>query len=256
MTLDKSNKDEPVLRKVDEQISSGTFVAASPTPGLVKHGKTPESTTVGSMHIPPPSSVPSPSKDPDPKSQQKTREGAFPSASELAEGLPLATESAVDRQGASFDVYARSYVPIGLRAINKEAPVNTIDTATKHKVAFGAYISTFSGRDFIGPHFPLDCEYPGDDSLPALELTEQTYAQYFTSLLRRECEAKERENKQHALYAVPLRAVSTPDGTRLWGLSVPGLREDSPLVEMGDILQIRQLWVDLVANRLRFQYCK
>ncbi|KAF3048549.1 hypothetical protein E8E11_009493 [Didymella keratinophila] len=46
--------------------------------------------------------------------------------------------------------------------------------------------------------------------------------------------------------------MSLPDSTRLWAVVVPGLREDDPLVEMGDVLQIRQLWVDWAGHPTRW----
>ena len=150
-----------------------------------------------------------------------------------------------------FDVYARPYVPSGLRVVNEEAAGYIHVTETKHKIRFGSYISEFAGRDFLVHQRTLDHEWPSE--LPPLttELTEQSYKHHFASLLEREHSAKEKENEQYALYRVPLKAVPMPDLTRLWALSVPGLRDDSPLVEMGDTLQIRQLWVDWGGNPIQ-----
>lgn len=58
-----------------------------------------------------------------------------------------------------------------------------------------------------------------------------------------ECKAKKEEQDGLALYKVPLQRIQGPDGD-LWALSVPGVREDNPHIEMGDILSLRQLWVD------------
>ncbi|KAI4938543.1 hypothetical protein J4E85_000984 [Alternaria conjuncta] len=51
--------------------------------------------------------------------------------------------------------------------------------------------------------------------------------------------AKEKENESYAMYQVPLWQYQD-----LWCLTVPGLREDNPHIEMGDVLQIRQLYVN------------
>jgi helicase MOV-10 len=67
---------------------------------------------------------------------------------------------------------------------------------------------------------------------------------YFDSLWQREREAKEQENQEYSLFKVPLYIKTVPNEDPIWALSVPGLRSDSPFLEMGDVVQLRQLWLD------------
>jgi hypothetical protein len=58
-----------------------------------------------------------------------------------------------------------------------------------------------------------------------------------------ELAAKKLKHEAYTLYQVPLQQCHTPEESR-WALSVPGLREGRPLVETGDEIQLRQLWVN------------
>jgi DNA polymerase III delta prime subunit len=151
----------------------------------------------------------------------------------------------------AFDVYARPYVPSWLQSVNEEPAENNVVTEVKHAIRYGAYINKFAGKDFLAQHPSLISEWLRDDVPFVAQLSEQSYIEHFTSLLKRECLARKRVNEQYALYMVSLQAIPTPDGNCLWALSVPGLREDNPLVQMGDDLQIRQIWVDLGGNPIQ-----
>lgn len=245
MTLDETSQNKAASRRH----LTAKLVAIPSIPGLVRQGPTSEAPRHELLPSLPSPAAPDVSQDDGLKSQQSNQMDTS-STVEAVTHLPLATGITSTRPEASFDVYARVYVLVGLRVINEETPRSITHTATRHKIAFKPYISKFAGQDFVRPLLPGRCDDPHGDPVPAMVLTEQTYAQYFTSLLRREGEAKERENEQHALYAVPLETISTT-GTRLWSLSVPGLREDSPLIEMGDTLQIRQLWVDFTGSPIK-----
>ncbi|KAJ4371580.1 hypothetical protein N0V83_004799 [Neocucurbitaria cava] len=145
-----------------------------------------------------------------------------------------------------YDVYAAPFIPSVLRSINTEkAIVHT--TEPKHAVDTQAYAQSFMGTSFMTaqPLNTLDTEYKHDT--PKERLTEDSYLQHFNNLMNIEQAAKRQEHETYALYKVPLYPVSTTDDD-LWALSVPGLREDSPFIEMGDTLQIRQWWVDNAGN--------
>lgn len=243
MTLDDSIHNTRAPRN-DKQASIAKLVAVPFIPGLTERGQTPVA-TIANLPTQPLSSVSAPSKDCESKVHHCTQEATFTVAHDCTEN-PLPRKQFVkDPIESTFDVYATSYVPQKLRAINEEWPTNIFNTETKHAISFETYASNFAGRDFLSHDRERPFEYPNDHLPPPTELTEQSHTQYFASLLSLECEAKKRENERYALYAVSLQAIP-PDGNGnwLWGLSVPGLREDSPFVEMGDELQIRQLWVD------------
>ncbi|KAF1845480.1 P-loop containing nucleoside triphosphate hydrolase protein [Cucurbitaria berberidis CBS 394.84] len=146
-----------------------------------------------------------------------------------------------------YDVYATPFIPSALRSINTEEAV-VITTKPKYWIDSQAYAHTFIGTSFIPdrPLNALETKYK-QVTLPEERFIKDSYFQYFNRLMNIESAAKTQEHETHALYKVPLHRISTPDG-QIWALSVPGLREDSPVVEMGDTLQIRQLWMDSAGN--------
>lgn len=147
-----------------------------------------------------------------------------------------------ERVKQEYDVYAKPFVPEFLRTINQES-AHIVVTESKHKVDFAAYTASFAGGDFL-PERPIG---------PALSSTRRgsneertldphSYLDYFVALCRIEMAAKE----TYCLYNVRLFPYLGPDAEDLWMLSLPGLREDSPhlQVEMGDTILLRQLWID------------
>ncbi|KAF2849911.1 P-loop containing nucleoside triphosphate hydrolase protein, partial [Plenodomus tracheiphilus IPT5] len=143
------------------------------------------------------------------------------------------------------DVYATSFVPSVLRTINQLC-AQVIPTQPRHCIDYTSYTRTFIGTSLIPvPIFhSSDVESQGIAASSDLPLTETSYHNFFVSLVNLECAAKEHENESHMLFQVPLQRIDIPLDGHIWALSLPGLREDSPLLEMGDVLQIRQLWVD------------
>lgn len=146
-----------------------------------------------------------------------------------------------------YDVYAKPFVPTALRSINTEKETRIISSRPKHRIDYQAYTFTFAGLSFI-PDRPANLYLESQQANPLeMVLTVESYLKYFDALMKIEHMAKKQEHETYALYRVPLRLISTPEGD-IWALSVPGLREDSPFVEMGDTLQVRQLWVDSAGN--------
>jgi helicase MOV-10 len=144
---------------------------------------------------------------------------------------------------SEYDVYAPPFVPSILRAINADK-AHVIITQPKHRIEFDCYAHTFTGTSFLPTSdWKIVYEKYAKAASPSLPLTEQSYSQYFIQLMKLELAAKKLEREAYTLYQVPLHSFQTPEEA-LWTLSVPGLREDSPHIERGDRLQLRQLWVD------------
>lgn len=157
--------------------------------------------------------------------------------------LPL--QPTFQQPATILDVYAPSFVPVWLRGINEELAAAVVISPRRHKISFEEYVRSFAGHDVLAHESKVRAS---EDQSLMTELNEHNYMPYFASLARLEKQAKEKEVEQHALYRVPLQSITRLDGTNLWSLSIPGLREDSPLIELGDILHIRQLWVDWAGN--------
>ncbi|CAO2655964.1 Nn.00g047670.m01.CDS01 [Neocucurbitaria sp. VM-36] len=157
-----------------------------------------------------------------------------------------ASEATSDQIRREYDVYATPFIPLVLRSINTEK-ATVIVTEAKHLINSQAYAHTFCGNGFITerPLSALHTKYK--QGTIELRLTKDSYLGYFDTLMATEQAAKMLEHETYTQYKVPMYRISAPDGD-LWALSVPGLREDSPFVEMGDTLQLRQWWLDGSGN--------
>ncbi|KAK5129511.1 hypothetical protein LTR08_003202 [Meristemomyces frigidus] len=160
-----------------------------------------------------------------------------------------------------IDVYAKPFVPLNLRAVN-DAPASVIPSSPARWVDFPAYVSSFAGTSLLlaDPPPPDLSEEQGESltSEHALspnanillgakkpeDLRSTSYHAYFQHALIQEATAQQHECEDHALYKVPLgRAHLDPRPDMYW-LHVPGLRELSLRIEIGDVVQLRQLEFD------------
>jgi helicase MOV-10 len=138
-----------------------------------------------------------------------------------------------------YDVYAAPFYPSEYRAINLEKPMRTIVTQSRRQIDYSTYTSTFSGTDFL-PQQPASYRDVDRHAIRPTSLTPLSYRPYFNDLWRLECEAKEEDNEKYALYKVSISPVNAQLEDTLWTLSIPGLRQDTPFIEMGDCLKLRQ----------------
>ncbi|TID16903.1 P-loop containing nucleoside triphosphate hydrolase protein [Venturia nashicola] len=167
---------------------------------------------------------------------------------------------------AHFDVYASSFVPQWLKDIS-EAPAHLVfaTAPTDFDVRFGEYTGTFAGRDLIGDGgLGLSLVGHNDDiTTPpsigrAMHVLPQptSYQRLFHKALVDEFRALEISQKRYNLSRVFLNSV---DMDRSGGsyvtahLSVPGVRENSPFVRLGDVITIRPLLLDHSGQPVKFQ---
>ncbi|KAF2247814.1 P-loop containing nucleoside triphosphate hydrolase protein [Trematosphaeria pertusa] len=149
-----------------------------------------------------------------------------------------------------YNVYAAPYIPVHLRQINR-APAHDFNTPALHQIDYSTYVTTFAGQSFR----PEPLDVPAQPSRrhaarSPLPLSADWYLNYFTPLWSLEMSAKEQEHERFALYQVALQRIRFEDDEDLFALCIPGIREDSPLVEKGDTIQLRQLWVNPVGNSM------
>ncbi|KAF2493168.1 P-loop containing nucleoside triphosphate hydrolase protein [Lophium mytilinum] len=152
-----------------------------------------------------------------------------------------------ERDGFEFDVYAKPFVPQTLTVINDQ-PAIVIETESNRVIDFHAYVRTFAGSAFLPARPPrgLDETSPSRPGETPIPLRKTSYQACFEDLLYTEAQAKQRENENYALYKVPIAVVDALHG--VFQLYVPGLREDTPMIEMGDHIQLRQLRLDSLGN--------
>ncbi|EEH16969.2 hypothetical protein PABG_07056 [Paracoccidioides brasiliensis Pb03] len=140
------------------------------------------------------------------------------------------------------DVYASSYVPSHLLAINRSPAVDRYSTLLK-TIDFSSYVTKFSGSSVLEPlpveNLPALKDVPVSISRHTKNLTPASYLYYFDECLLLEGMNYSQELGKYNLY----NALLTPtDGRQnLYSLHVPGLKDGAPTVGLGDIVLVRQI---------------
>ncbi|KAI9813245.1 MAG: hypothetical protein M1827_004187 [Pycnora praestabilis] len=167
---------------------------------------------------------------------------ADPSISPFAVGTALTSSSTDFNVGRWMpDVYARPFVSNHLIAIN-ESPAAEVISQPMPTVNFQAYVASFSGNGFLTAQLPIFPPLPSPQYPMTIssDLQLNTYRQHFESLLSLEYEAEVRESRLYNLYRVSVGFK----GPQMYSLKVPGMREGTPRVELGDVILLRQLRLD------------
>ncbi|TKA63423.1 hypothetical protein B0A55_12210, partial [Friedmanniomyces simplex] len=143
---------------------------------------------------------------------------------------------------SGLDVYARPYIPQALKSVNHLA-ARSVYSELVRRVDFPEYVRSFAGWQFL----PADASPPAPAGKAhvnrnlAKHLESKRYHSYFRDALVQEAQHLQYECEENALYKVTLfQAPSDPRPATFW-LHVPGLREASLRVEIGDIVLLRQL---------------
>lgn len=141
------------------------------------------------------------------------------------------------------DVYAHNFIPRSLLAINN-SPARSIALALDIGIDFNNYISTFAGSDFLrAVEEPSSHVFGAGVSPESLDrLGIQNYGQYFRDALMLDLQAQIPETRSYDLYGVTLEPLDNIK--QVYTLRVPGLREGTPPVSLGDALMLRQLILD------------
>lgn len=141
------------------------------------------------------------------------------------------------------DVYAHNFIPRSLLAINSSF-ARSINLAPDIGIDFSKYISTFAGSHFLRVvDEPSYYMFSGRVSVNSLALLEsENYGQYFGDCLTLDLQGQIPETRSYDLYAVTLEPLDNVK--QLYSLRVPGLREGTPSISLGDSLMLRQLILD------------
>lgn len=170
-----------------------------------------------------------------------------------------------------LDVYARPFVPQSLKAVN-EAPATTIPSVPVRWIDFALYVGSFAGTSYLLADPPppdlsgvarrsavqstptLTGPTPPPTDQPAA-LEADDYHTYFQNALIKEAAALQQECEDHALYKVPLANAQRDPRPCMYWLHVPGLRERSLRIEIGDVVQLRQLDFHTRGGVLQVPHC-
>ncbi|KAK5117016.1 hypothetical protein LTR62_006737 [Meristemomyces frigidus] len=141
-----------------------------------------------------------------------------------------------------MDVYARPYIPTVLQRIN-ELPAQQIHSLPAKWIDYQSYVHSLAGAAFLTAD-PPPPEIP--ETVPAAsaaDLQPSSYHAVFRQALIEEAQALQRDCNEQSLYNIPIQRAPAQNSPRpvMYWLQVPGLREMSLNVEIGDIVQLRQL---------------
>ncbi|TVY87980.1 putative helicase [Lachnellula willkommii] len=159
--------------------------------------------------------------------------GLIPDAIHPAPQQPLTISR---RASPELDVYARPFVPESLTSINTLRGPN-FETPPINQLNFQEYIEKSLPTQFFPP--PIQST-PPDSSFHPADRTQEHYEHFFQYHIRAEIEEQQRQNASCALYAHP---VDTTD-LHTVSFKVPGLQENSPYIEVDDVVQFRQIQED------------
>lgn len=148
-------------------------------------------------------------------------------------------------EASKLDIYAPSYVPRWLTAVNESIAVPRYCQLLE-TIKYADYVSSFAGRQFLQPLPSVNLPTIQHGNVPvrysaSLEsLSTETYGPYFWEALETEVSAEATDLWNCNLFVATLEAQD-PSGP-LYRLKVPGLREFSPRVDIGDVVRVRPLF--------------
>ena len=141
------------------------------------------------------------------------------------------------------DVYVHAFVPESFTAINR-SPCSMIETPKVEGINFDRYIATFAGSQFLSALPPLPLLKPHDEKFvdSLMLLRPANYGKHFDQCLALDLEARIPEIRSYDLFGATLELKDQTQ--RIFSLRVPGIKEGTPLVSLGDLVLLRQLVLD------------
>ncbi|KAL8711519.1 MAG: hypothetical protein Q9225_007109 [Loekoesia sp. 1 TL-2023] len=149
----------------------------------------------------------------------------------------------VDENQWNPDVYAHAYVPEAFLAVNA-SPAILLSSKPMQAIEFIHYTSTFASPlllpPLVSPQAPTFNGALPVDSVDNLGV--DNYAQHLSDCLVLDLEAQVPEIRTYDMFGVQLSVVDRTQ--EIYSLHVPGLRENTPRVALGDNVMVRQLVMD------------
>ncbi|RMZ91827.1 hypothetical protein DV736_g928, partial [Chaetothyriales sp. CBS 134916] len=138
---------------------------------------------------------------------------------------------------STLNIYAPIHVPDWLTAIN-ESVATPVECLQLQHFNAQEYASQTGADIHVEPlYFNAISLGAHDDILPTLE--QHTYESYFSSRLHAEVRALDLQLMRYSLFQHSIVVKDRHD--LLYQIQVPGLRENSPRVDLGDIILVRPL---------------
>ena len=155
------------------------------------------------------------------------------------------SDVASTQRPSDLDVYAPNYVPLWLKAVNESYAVLQY-CQTLSSINFPTYINSYAGNRLRPP-----CSSPPPPPISELiqpsDLNERSYDRYWFDRLRNESAAYSQELTAYSLYNILIGVENNQ--TSLYHITVPGLRENAPRIDLGDAVLVRPL-IQFVPNNI------
>jgi hypothetical protein len=157
---------------------------------------------------------------------------------------------------AAYDVYAKPFVPGWLQFINdtKELQLfkSTVTPEDSVDIDYGAYVQGFTGTSLLQPNSkPGPRDSTRNDENPVRIVEEGAtgilnYGDVYSRVVDSEYAALELAQKDFNIYQSTLtfvKGISADEKICIGSFRIPGVAEHSPLIRVGDILNLRQVLV-------------
>ena len=145
------------------------------------------------------------------------------------------------------DVYTAPFVSEHQRAINT-MPAAVVKALPPPCIDFQKFIESFLGKRFLGtppealPPLPQQNEVPARNAVERSTLTPVNYGEHFSELLGLEITTLNLTIQSYNLYNVQITPQDPNNPSQyLFRLPIPGIREDTPLIQLGDLVKLRQI---------------
>ena len=143
---------------------------------------------------------------------------------------------------SQLDVHAKNFIPLWLRAVSesKAIPKSCCPLPT---INYGSYISEFAGSRVLSPLDPPPL--PPINKVPVIKSTSPDsldrngFYDYFFECLQNEIAAQGDDLLTLTLYGINFSKDS--NSVECYKVQIPGLREHSPRIELGDIVLVRRV---------------
>jgi helicase MOV-10 len=148
-------------------------------------------------------------------------------------------------ESSKLDVYAPSYIPLWLTAVNESIAVPRFCSLLE-TVNYVDYVSSFAGRHFLQPLASVNLPTIQNENVLVAHsaspesLSPEIYGPYFWEALENEVSAEAAELRGCNLFVATLECQDLSG--HLFRLRVPGLKEHSPRVDLGDVVRVRPLF--------------
>ncbi|KAJ9663358.1 hypothetical protein H2198_000875 [Neophaeococcomyces mojaviensis] len=139
---------------------------------------------------------------------------------------------------SKLNIYAPKHIPLWLKAVNESYAVE-ITAPSLFRIDYDKYRATFGGTSLLPPVQTVDLTAPDVCPVYYNSLQPFCYRQYWHERLQNEHAAQDIQLTSYALYDISIDVNEAQ--IYLYSIKIPGLRENAPRVDLGDVVLIRPL---------------